>query len=286
AGIAVFFLMSLLSLSPVVWFGLAGAAALVVLHPRDLPLSIPLLVGAVVVVYLAGVGSYWSPYYRLTVLPNEDGGYVINVNNTQHQATTPYMKKETFYFRTYDLFPGQAVKRVMILGAGTGSDVQIALANGAEQVDAVEIDPWIYRLGLSLHPDHPYADPRVKVHIEDGRTFLRNTTEEYDLIIYALPDSLTLTSAYSSLRLESFLLTSNSIAEAYRHLSPNGLVVLYNYYRENWLIEKLAGMVQSATGTAPYVTTYGDTGRAAVFMAGPRLKTLPAAVNMITGRIS
>jgi spermidine synthase len=279
AGIAAFFLMSLLSLSPLVWFGLACAAALLVLRLRDLPVALPLLVGGVVVVYLAGAGSYWSPYYRLTVAPNENGGYVINVNNQQHQSTTPYLKKETFYFRVYDLFPKQELKRVMILGAGTGSDVEIALVNGAQQVDAVEIDPWIYRLGLTLHPDHPYADPRVKVHIEDGRTFLRNTTAQYDLIIYALPDSLTLTSAYSSLRLESFLLTSNSIAEAYRHLSPNGLVVLYNYYRQDWLIQKLAGMAQAASGMAPFVTTYGDTGRAGVIMVGPRLQALPEAVN-------
>ena len=146
---------------------------------------------------------------------------------------------------------------------------QIALANGAQEVDAVEIDPLIYQLGLTIHPDHPYDDPRVKIFIEDGRTFLRNTPAKYDLIVYALPDSLTLTSAYSSLRLESFLLTSNSIQEAMRRLNPGGMVVLYNYYRDEWLIHKLAGMVQAASGSLPYVTTYGATGRAAVCAAGP-----------------
>jgi len=278
AGIAVFFVMSLLSLSPVVWFAIAALAFLVVVRPKEWLLSAPFLLGAVYVVFAAGVGSQWSPYYRMTIARNDKGGYVINVNNSQHQATTHYTDKESFYFRVHDLFPAGSFKNVLVIGAGTGSDVMIALVNGAEHVDAVEIDPLIYKLGLTLHPDHPYDDPRVTVYIEDGRTFLRNAKDQYDLIVYALPDSLTLTSAYSSLRLESFLLTENSIAEASRLLSPDGLVVLYNYYREQWLVAKLAAMVESGAGMTPYVTTYGDTGRAAVIMAGPRLGQIPEKI--------
>ena len=69
------------------------------------------------------------------------GGYVVNVNNSGHQETMPYLEKETFYFRAYDLLGQTPYKRVLVLGAGTGSDVAIALHNGAEHVDAVEIDP-------------------------------------------------------------------------------------------------------------------------------------------------
>jgi len=279
AGIAAFFVMSLYGMPPLVWFGLAAAAYLLLSQIKELPLAIPLMIGSLFAIYQVSIGSIWSPYYRISILPSDQGGYVINVNNTQHQATLPYQKKETFYFRVYDLFPEVTFERVLVLGAGTGSDVMIALANGAEKVDAVEIDPLIKQLGFSLNPDRPYDDQRVKVFVEDGRTFLRNTMDQYDLIVYALPDSLTLTSAYSSLRLESFLLTADSLSEARRHLSPDGLVVLYNYYRQPWLIYKLAGMVESAFGAAPFVTTYGDTGKAAVLIAGPGLNKLPKAVN-------
>ncbi len=109
----------------------------------------------------------------------------------------------------------------------------------------------------------------------DGRAFLQNTTEKYDLIIFALPDSLTLTSSNTSLRLESFLLTQDSIATARTRLNPNGLLVLYNYYRQQWLIEKLADMVGHAFNQEPLVSTYGGWGRGAVIMDGPRLATLP-----------
>ena len=42
--------------------------------------------------------------------------------------------------------------------------------------------------GRTLHREYPYDDPRVRVDIDDGREFLRNTRETYELIIFALPD--------------------------------------------------------------------------------------------------
>ncbi|HZG66334.1 MAG TPA: hypothetical protein VEZ12_06295, partial [Herpetosiphonaceae bacterium] len=133
------------------------------------------------------------------------------------------------------------------------------------------IDPTILRLGAQLNPDRPYDDPRVTRFLNDGRAFLRTTDRTYDLIIFALPDSLTLTSSFSSLRLESFLLTEDAIKSARSRLSGDGVLVLYNYYREDWLIGKLASMLQSTFGEPPFAVTYGGWGRAAVLMAGPRL---------------
>ncbi len=279
AGIAAFFVMSLLGLPALIWFSVLAAALLFLLPRRSLLVGLPMLLAALVVVSMVDANLVWSPYYLIKTWPNDKGGFVINVNNIGHQETMPYLERETFYFRVYDLLGKQPFKRVLVLGAGSGSDVAIALANGAEHVDAVEIDPQIYRLGQTLNPDHPYADPRVSVFIEDGRTFLRNTTEKYDLVIYALPDSLTLTSAYSSIRLESFLLTVESLQDARSRLAENGALVLYNYYREDWLIDKLAGMVETVFGSPPYVTTYGEWGRAAVLIAGPRLNALPDALH-------
>jgi hypothetical protein len=54
------------------------------------------------------------------------------------------------------------------------------------------------------------------------------------------------------------------------------VVVLYNYYREDWLLRKLAGMLETAFDTPPYALSYGGWGRAGVLVNGPRLKTLLA----------
>ena len=100
--------------------------------------------------------------------------------------------EQPFYGQVYEWFPGRTFGNVLIIGAGSGSDAAVALAKGARHVDAVEIDPAIMQVGVDLHPDHPYDDPRVTRINDDGRAFLRRTTESYDLVIFALPDSLTL----------------------------------------------------------------------------------------------
>jgi len=130
------------------------------------------------------------------------------------------------------------------------------------------------KLGAQLHPDRPYSDPHVEQVNADGRVFLRNTQEKYDLIIFALPDSLTLTSSIASLRLESFLFTQDGLLAARSALSPDGVLVLYNYYREPWLIEKLSDMVSRTFRRDSFVSTYGGKGRGAVIINGPRLREI------------
>ncbi len=222
-------------------------------------------------------GSYWSPYYKITLTPAQPVGYELDVNSIGHQSMIPWQAKEPFYRRVYEMFPGASFSNALILGAGTGSDTATALAQGVQKITAVEIDPLIQKLGAELHPDRPYSDPRVRMVNTDGRVFLRHTKEKYDLIIFALPDSLTLTSSIANLRLESFLFTQDSLEAARAALAPDGVLVLYNYYREPWLIEKLAGMVTRTFGRDSFVSTYGGEGRGAVIINSTRVDALPAA---------
>jgi hypothetical protein len=117
----------------------------------------------------------------------------------------------------------------------------------------VEIDPRIQEIGASRNPDRPYQDGRVRVTIGDGRSVLQNDDARYDLIIFALPDSLTLVSGASQIRLESFLFTRQALEAAHRRLKPDGAVSMYNYYREPWLIGRLARTVQESFGHVPCV---------------------------------
>jgi hypothetical protein len=91
------------------------------------------------------------------------------------------------------------------------------------------------------------------VHIDDGRAFLQRTSQKYDLILFALPDSLTLVSGASSLRLESYLFTLQAAQVARDHLAPDGAFAMYNFYREQWIVDRLAGTLDDAFGHAPCV---------------------------------
>ena len=275
-GIASFSVMSYFSLPPVIWFAILALPLLLLSAKWTILASAVVLLASIAVAWQMQLGAYWSPYYKILLHPAVPSGYIVDVNNAGgHQSMIPWQYKEPFYRRLYELFPGKSFHHALILGAGSGSDTATALAYGVQSITAVEIDPTIQKLGTQYNPDHPYSNSRVKVVINDGRNYLQNTTERYDLIIFALPDSLTLTSSNTSLRLESFLLTQDAIAKARTRLTNNGILVLYNFYREDWLVEKLANMAGHAFNQEPLVSTYGGWGRAAVIMVGPRLATLP-----------
>ena len=74
------------------------------------------------------------------------------------------------------------------------------------------------------------------------------------MILFALPDSLTLVSGQSSLRLESYLFTLAGHEAAKAHLNPgDGVLAMYNYYRTTWLRDRFANTFQVAFGHAPCV---------------------------------
>jgi SAM-dependent methyltransferase len=197
------------------------------------------------------------------------------VNNIWHQSMAPVGTKEYFYQWPYMVF-GDTFKDALILGAGSGTDVAAALKHNVERVDAVEIDPAILRLGEQRHPDRPYSDPRVTRKADDARHFLRTTDKQYDLVVFALIDSLTLQSAFSGVRLESYMFTEESFRAVRRVLKPNGVLVIYNYFREPWLVDRLANTAAVAFGEEPMVHVHPAKDQLGVIVVGPRLKTLAA----------
>ncbi len=260
AGIVAFSLMSWLSLPPVVWFGVGVACLLAFLREAghlSLP-NITLLVGCLGVLGVTGTWTSagheftWSPYYNIHYRPPTRE---IWVNSRGHQVMTP-RDQSPIYSLPYELARAAGAKPpadVLIIGAGSGNDVAAALAQPVQHVDAVEIDPHIAELGRRHHPDQPYSDPRVRLTVTDGRGFLRRTDRKYDLIVYALVDSMSLHSSFATVRLESFLFTQEAIAEVRDHLKPGGTFVAYNYYREGWVVARLAAMAEAAFGAEPLV---------------------------------
>ncbi|MEU8356555.1 spermidine synthase [Nonomuraea sp. NPDC048882] len=278
-GIVAFTALSFLSAPPVFWGLIAAACYGVLLVPRPRTLYVLLVsVPSVAVVGLLlaetlTAGAIWSPYYKVTTRQLQQLGIPVTdiaVNGIPHQQAVPAAARlqwEAQYGLPYERTT-KPPKDVLIVGAGSGTDVAIALSKGAGKVDAVEIDPKLRELGGSVHPDRPYDDPRVTTHVTDGRAFLERTGDKYDLILFALPDSLTLVSGASSLRLESYLFTEEAMRAARAHLRPGGTFSMYNYYRESWLVDRLASTMQRAFGHKPCVDVVSTAGQQAVITAG------------------
>ncbi len=261
-GISGFTLLSFLQAPSVAW-GIVVAMLFIALIDGWARLLATLSGAGLVAVLLLETltpGVSWSPYYKVTTEDVGDGMVLISVNGVPHQLMAAAQWKldqgEKIYGTSYERWEGD-LGNVLIVGAGSGSDVAIALAEGARHVDAVDIDPRILQIGAERNPDRAYDDPRVSVHVNDGRAFLQSTDTTYDLILFALPDSLALVNGASQIRLESFLFTAEALTAAREHLNPGGAFAMYNYYREQWLIDRLAGTAEAAFGHAPCVDLFG-----------------------------
>jgi hypothetical protein len=259
AGIAVFSALSFLDMPPLAW-GIIAAGGLAVLLGKGARWW--QWTAIAVVVLLLGMDSFapheqWSPYYKLSVekMGTKTPAVYVTANNVPYQAARSLAvlhEQKKFYFYPYNHVTKASLKNELIIGAGSGNDVAVALSEGARHIDAVEIDPSLIQIGRDLHPDHPYQSPRVTAHVADGREYLQDTSQHYNLILFALPDSLTAIAGQSALRLEGYLLTEQSVAQARLHLAPGGTFSMYNYYQP-FLLARYATTIDQAFGHEPCV---------------------------------
>jgi SAM-dependent methyltransferase len=290
-GIGMFAGCSYLQLPPLVWFG-ACAVVIAYLFARKGPdssssaetppkskrlLFVWLGLALVLTAFTSGIFpgwggrlTTWSPYYRIDYIPKVKQ---IITNQLSHQiieprdelTSAPYALPYLFH-RDLKKEDGTAAwgdfKRILIIGAGSGNDVARSLRWAAPdaKIDAVEIDPVIQSIGVAHHPDEPFKDPRVNVYLNDGRNFLRDAqAETYDLVIFALIDSLVLQSGYSNIRLESYLFTLESFQGVRRVLKPTGVFAIYNFFRQGWIIARIRDQLRLAfAGSDPAAMTARD----------------------------
>ena len=286
AGVGAFALMSWLELPPLVWFGVAFLAG-------DRPAGSGPALGPAGICRRPGrrprrcapaVGG--DDLVARTTRSPPSGRVARRWSRSTTSSTSRWprcARRSTSTQWPYTVF-GDGFEDVLILGAGSGTDVSASLLHGSKRIDAVEIDPAIVRLGRRFHPDRPYADPRVHVVTDDARHFLRTTEKKYDLVVFALIDSLTLQSSFASVRLESYMFTEESFRAVRERLKPNGVLVIYNYFRERWLVDRLANTAAVAFGTEPRVHVHQQHAYLGLLMVGPglqRISTWPAVPDRV-----
>ena len=269
-GVIAFAVASYLGSFPVAWFATFALVGLVLFLRRHRLLPVYALLSAATLWMVAAgeTGQRYSPYYSLTAIPMEGTpDHLIRTNGSLHQVAVGLFRADPTlnalrqrtrigYHYPYQLLerpPG----RVLILGAGTGNDIAVALDEGAEVVHAIEIDPVILEYGRELHPNRPYDDPRVTAINTDARSYLNETDETYDLIVFGTLDSMTRLSALSNVRLDNFVYTRDALEAAARRLRPEGGMALYFMVGEAHIDLHLASMLTQVFGEMPTVAA-GD----------------------------
>jgi spermidine synthase len=290
-GIALFTGLSYLGFEPKIWLLCGVAMSLFFYHTR---LQASLLVASLVLAFVGATpGVIWSPYYRISVsdaVVSPDGnhpafpyGKLVRVNHDYIEGAfdnrpqtiagaSPAQLEQmtTFYNDLYDII-GSKPRSVLVLAAGTGNDLAAAIRNGATEVEGVEIDPTIVRLGHELHPEKPYDNPIVHVTVDDARAFFKRCKKKYDLVEFSWLDSHSAFSSMSSIRLDNYVYTVESFRDAAKLLKPDGILSVTFWSTTAWQQARLFKTITEAFGEEP-IGVYSTKGlHALTFLIGPGL---------------
>jgi len=117
-----------------------------------------------------------------------------------------------------------------IIGPGGGVDVLRAVANGSPSVTGIEINPIIantvMRGRYADYSYHLYERPEVHIQVTDGRSFVRNAKQNFDVVQMTLVDTWASTAAGAFALSENSLYTVEAFREYFEHLKPDGIVAI------------------------------------------------------------
>jgi spermidine synthase len=117
-----------------------------------------------------------------------------------------------------------------IIGPGGGVDVLRAVANGSPNVIGIEINPIIantvMRERYADYSYHLYERPEVHIQVTDGRSFVRNAKQNFDIVQMTLVDTWASTAAGAFALSENSLYTVEAFREYFEHLKSDGMVAI------------------------------------------------------------
>ena len=239
-GIVLFTILSFLWTGPIVW--LIISFTLLIFFQYNLKLNIKFnCIAFVILIFSINTFSdpnkmdLHSPYQNVSIkfTNSSTTPVVVQSNNiwlqTPLDLSTKFFQDQSHWHKFY-IIPYVSTKKtfnnILIVGSGTGNDVASALRNTDANIEAVEIDPLVADIGVKLHPEKPYLNPRVNLIINDARNYIKETNKKYDLIVYSLLDSHANLSSKGGVRLDSYVYTVESFFEAKKKINKDGIIFL------------------------------------------------------------
>ena len=164
-----------------------------------------------------------SPYGKLLVTESdgqfdfiENGLPLTSTRDDQHVEETVH----------YAMAQRPDARTVLLVGGGISGTARELLKYKVKRVDYVELDPLILEFARKFLPQSLAGD-RINVINADGRLFVRQTAEKYDVVIVDVPDP-------STAQLNRFF-TVEFLAGVKRALSSNGVVSFSLGHYENYV---------------------------------------------------
>jgi hypothetical protein len=208
----------------------------------------------------------WNSFSRVAVYDRNHGDWSLSPRYTgpkpqslfmdiDSAASTPILKgngriDDAGYLRyeltalAYQLAERPEGFEALVIGTGGGRDLLSALVFGARKVDGVEINPIIARDVMldrfRAYSGNIYADPRISIHVDDGRSFVRRSSARYDVIQASLVDTWAATAAGAYTLTENSLYTREAFGEYIDHLTDTGILTITRWVFDGLRLVSLA----------------------------------------------
>ena len=117
--------------------------------------------------------------------------------------------------------------RVLLLGAGAGFDMAVALQSGAQHIDAVEVNPQTIEFGRELDAwaGGVLSDPKVHIHLAEARRFMAGSSDRWDHINLTLLQTSPAAGRGRS-HVDGRVLTAEAVQTYLDHLRPLGILAV------------------------------------------------------------
>lgn len=186
--------------------------------------------------------TYWSAYARTDLVElesNPDIKYIFNDGGAGMQMfgfdgenfdDLAYLNTTSAYFP----FAFGETDKVLIIGAGGGKDVMIALMGGADNIVAVEVNPDVLNIVReeSEFNGGIYYHENVRWVVDEGRSFVRRSTDKYDIIMLMLVFTKSAREVVGYSLAESYIFTVEAFEDYLDHLTENGRLVVVAHGNE------------------------------------------------------
>jgi len=120
----------------------------------------------------------------------------------------------------------------LIIGPGGGRDILVALFGGVKSITAVEVNPDLVQIVKDYEDFNGgiYSKlPNVNLIVQEGRSFLSNTDNTYDLIMMALPVTKSSRSLNGYSLTENYLFTVEAFNTYLDRLTPEGRIIFVTH---------------------------------------------------------
>jgi spermidine synthase len=221
-----------------------------------------------------------SVYGSLAVVGTEGSRSVYENGVVLFNVPDPAAAEEAVH---YALLEHPSPRSLLLIGGGLNGSIAQALRHPTlERVDYVEIDPAILDLAREYFPNEWRAlrsDPRVRVHVTDGRLFLKTTQSTFDVVIVNLPEP-------QNAQLNRFY-TVEFFREVSRKLTPTGLLSFQLRSSEDYISAEqgqfLRSIDKSLRAVFPEVTAIP--GETVHFFAARQAGTLASGAGELLARL-